>query len=199
MAFQHLTQKAYLEHWKLGSNLYLINKHTGEASPCQSAKRILGMYDVQTPEMEAAFSEVESCIGNLHTTGELTDPHDKRMLAKWVALHAIRCAKNVDKLPSDYTYSVEHMADYFQRHHCFFLDSPKPAFITCDNPCLYLLRDGIPFWFIPASPFRCACFSPITAYAQSPPWDVNKNTLRAASDYCVSFDGDLHTTRESLD
>jgi len=98
------------------------------------------------------------------------------------------------------------MKNCFLQLHGFFVDNldrttkqPRAAFITCDNPCLYLTHSGINFWVIPVSPFRFLCFTPIPVWGDSPPWDVNKNILHAASDHCVSFDADLHVTRESFD
>ena len=118
MAFQHLTQKRYLDRWNLNGHLYLINKNTMNVTPFQSAKSILGMEDIQTPAMETAFGDVESCIGNIHTQGQLTDPKDVRKLAKWIALHAIRCKRYAHVLATlDYRGDVEKLADYFQQHH----------------------------------------------------------------------------------
>ena len=65
--YQHLTQRAYLEAWKLDGNIYLIDKATQVATSRQSAKRVLGMDNLQTPEMEAAFNDVESSVGLLQT------------------------------------------------------------------------------------------------------------------------------------
>ena len=173
-----------------------------KATPHQSAKRVFGMEGLQTPEMEAAFADVESCLGNIHTQGELTNPKDVRKLAKWVALHAIRCKRHAQLLATlDYRGDVEKLADYFQQHNAIILTwhekatgQPAPAFITCDNPCLYLNRDSVNFWYVPVSPFRCLCFAPFNGFAESPPWDINKNVLQCATDHCVSFDANLHIT-----
>jgi len=165
MAFQHLTQKAYLDQWKLGSHLYVIDAKTHEAKPYQSAKRILGMEDVQSQEMEEAFADVESSLHELQTDAEVTDPNTIYKMAKWTALHYVRSKRHVEILKTDYRLEVEGFTNLLVSMHAFFVTRKpnadgvtEPTFITCDNPCLYLKHDDLVFWFVPFSPFSKATF-----------------------------------------
>jgi hypothetical protein len=203
--YQHLTQKKYLDKWNLDGKLYLIDKKTGEAEPKQSAKSILGYNDIQTPEIEKAFNDVESALHLIETNVELTDPEQIRLFVKWFALHAVRCKRNASIISkADYRGDVEHLANYFQGLTPIIITSHnkdgslKPSFITCDNPCVYLYRDGLEFWLVPVSPFRYMSFAPYNLWADSPPWDINKNIVQAATDHCVSFDESLHITDPRL-
>jgi hypothetical protein len=205
MVFQHLTQRAYLDQWKLGKHLYLIDCKTHEATPFQSARSILGMEDVQSQEMEDAFADVERSLHELKSDAEVTDPNTIYKMAKWTALHYVRSKRHVEILKTDYRLEVEGFTNSLVQLHAFFVSRRpnadglvEPTFITCDNPCLYLKHGDLVFWLVPLSPFKYISFAPQRGWYESLPWDFNKNVLAAATEYCVSFDPLLHTEKPSF-
>jgi Protein of unknown function (DUF4238) len=194
--FQHLTQKAYLERWKINGKIHLFSKSENRwMRPKDSAKRILGLENVQSQVMETAFADVETCIG--HTDDDSLIESDERAttFANWIALHARRNALNAGSLKDgDYKQDVEKLAHHLRQHYAFFLTTAENAFITCDNPITKLpYKDAgkdKELFFAPLGPRRAVIIVPDDKVPIKVRW--NELTLRNATNVCVSWDSDLH-------
>ncbi len=197
--YQHFAQCAYLERWKTAKHLYLIDKVTGAVTPKQSAKRIMGMDDMQTAAMETAFSRVEQCIGHTAHEGEIKDPAWIQLLAEWMALHLVRNALNCATLARvDYEPEVQRLGLHLGAHYGFWMDFTGDEFITGDNPVVQICDQNETFYFAALSPRRCVYLvrdDKIPMDGGKPglmPPTINWYIYKAASRYCVSFDGHLH-------
>ena len=196
--FQHLTQKAYLERWKTNGKIYVFSKRANRwTKPKNSAKRILGLDDMQSPAMETAFANVETCIG--HTDDGTLIGSDERanIFATWIALHARRNARNADGLKDcDYKKNVEELAHHLLQHYAFFRNRPQDALITCDNPITRLAYEDAgenkELFFAPLSPRRAVIIVQDDKLPLVSPQQWNEATFRNATDICVSWDNDLH-------
>jgi hypothetical protein len=193
--YQHFVQCAYLERWKTPKYLYLIDKTTGIVTPKQSAKGIMGMESMQTAAMETAFSKVEQCIGNTAHSGELKDPAQIRLFAEWMALHLVRNALNSGTLAGlDYAREVQRLGLHLGAHYGFWVNFTGDVFITGDNPVVQITdTKKKTFYFAALSPRRCVYLVGDDKIPKGfmPP-TINWYIYKAASRYCVSFDGHLH-------
>ena len=197
--FQHTAQRAYLERWNDGHGLYLYDKSTGKFTLEQSAKRILGIENMQSEAMENAFRNVERCIGNTGHLGEMKDNELVRSFAEWMALHLVRNALNASGLGGkDYAAEVRRLGLHLGAHFGFWMDFTGDVFITGDNPVVPVVYNGETFYIAALSPRRCVY---LIAEDKIPgeggkhglmPPRINQLIHDAASRYCVSFDRNLH-------
>jgi hypothetical protein len=197
--YQHYVQCAYLARWKTAKCLYLIDKATGAVTPKQSPKGIMGLENMQRAAMETAFSKVEQCIGHTAHPGEIKDAEWIRFLAEWMALHLVRNALNSDTLAGrDYEREVRRLGQLLEAHHGFWMDFTGDVFITGDNPVVPISDRNETFYIAALSPRRCVYLvvdDKIPMEGGKPgfmPPTINWYIYKAASRYCVSFDGCLH-------
>ena len=196
--FQHLTQKAYLERWKTNGQIHLFSKSENRwKKPKDSARRILGLEDVQSEAMETAFANVETYIGHTNDDALIGSDEKANTFATWIALHALRSARNADSLKNcDYKRIVEELADHLRQHYAFFLKLPENAFITCDNPITKLKYNDAgeykELFFAAISPCRGVAIVQDDKRPIVPPSKWNQSTFTNATDICVSWDSDLH-------
>jgi|GEM_PF-4057767 len=196
--FQHFTQKAYLERWKTNGKIYLFSKLENRwTKPKDSAERILGLDDMQSPEMETAFANVETCIGHTDDGTLIGSDEKANTFATWIALHARRNARNADSLKNcDYKKTVEELAHHLRQHYGFFLKTTQNALITCDNPITKLkyedAGEGKELFFAPISPRRAVVIISDDKVPVVSPSQWNELTFRNATDICVSWNNDLH-------
>ena len=196
--FQHLTQKAYLERWKTNGKIHIFSKRENKwTKPKDSAKRILGLEDMQTQAMETAFANIETCIGHTNDDGLIGSDEKANILATWIALHGLWNARNADILKNcDYKKDVEELAHLLRQHYAFFLNTPEDTLITCDNPITKLIYEDAgsckQLYFAPLSPRRAAIIIQDDKVPVVSPPKWNEATFNNATDICVSWDSDLH-------
>lgn len=194
--FQHLTQKAYLERWKTNGKIHLFSKSENRwMRPKDSAKRILGLEDMQSQIMETAFANVETCIGHTNNDALIESDEKATTFATWIALHGLRNARNAGSLKDrDYKKAVEKLAHHLRQHYAFFLTTSQDALITCDNPITKLVYkdagEDKELFFAPLSPRRAVVIVPDDKVPIKIPW--NELTFRNASNICVSWESNLH-------
>ena len=196
--FQHLTQRAYLERWKTNGKIYLFSKSEKRwKKPKDSARKILGLEDVQSQDMETAFASVETCIGHTDDDRLILSDEKANTFVTWIALHGLRNARNVDSLRNcDYKQAVEKLAHQIRQRYGFFQKMPENALITCDNPISKVgYEDGGVYkelLFAPLSPRKAVVILPDDKRPSVSPQNWNEVTFRNATDICVSWDSDLH-------
>lgn len=191
--YQHYVQSAYLDRWKVGKYLYLIDKEAGTVQPKQAAKSIMGMENMQTAAMEQAFAEVEACIGHTDHAGEIVDAGFVRLLAEWMALHLVRNGLNAPTLgTTDYAAMVRRLAGDLAGHHGYWMDFTGDVFITGDNPVVQIRDTKESFFLAALSPRRCVFLVWEDKVPPFLPPTINWYIYKAASRYCVSFDEHLH-------
>lgn len=201
--YQHYTQRAYLEQWNTGGGLFVFDKAGDLGKPINkgSAKRIFGIEDWQSMELENAFSDVETVKGNVDHVGEITSPKMIAQLARWMALHVVRNGINAPTVASfDYRPEVDRLAALFELHHGFWQDFATDCLITGDSPVVRVANQRSPIEFIvaPANPRRCVYLMPGDigfSHNGKPlfqPDQINRLVMNNAARYCVSFDPGLH-------
>jgi hypothetical protein len=196
--FQHFTQKAYLERWKANGKIHLFSKRKNEwTKPKNSAKRVLGLNDMQSTAMETAFAAVETCIGHTDDCTLIGSDEKANAFATWIALHARRNARNADGLKDcDYKKSVAELAHHLRQHYAFFLKTREDVLITCDNPITKLRYEDAgenkELFFAPLSPRRAVVIVQDDKVPIVSPPQWNELTFRNATDLCVSWNNDLH-------
>jgi Protein of unknown function (DUF4238) len=196
--FQHLTQRAYLERWNTNGKIYLFSKCENRWKPPKnSARKILGLEDVQSQAMETAFANVETCIGHTDDDALIGSDEKANTFATWIALHGLRNARNADSLKNgDYKRIVEELAHYLRLHYAFFLKTPEDALITCDNPITKLrypdAGEDKELFFAPISPRRAVVIVQDDKVPVVSSQNWNESTFRNATDICVSWDSALH-------
>jgi hypothetical protein len=194
--FQHLAQRAYLERWKINEKIHLFSKSENRwMRPKDSAKRILGLEDMQSQIMETAFANVETCIGHTDDDALIESDEKATTFATWIALHGLRNALNAGSLKDrDYKKDVEELARRLRQHYAFFLTTAENALITCDNPITKLVYKDAgkdkDLFFAPLGPRRAVVILPDDKVPVAIPW--NELTFRNATNICVSWDSSLH-------
>ena len=201
--YQHYTQRAYLERWKVNGYLFLFDKSGDLTKPesIQSAAKIFGIDDWQSVDQENAFAAVERAKGHTHHVGEITDAAKISILARWMALHAVRNGINAPDISKiNYETEVDKLAARFEGHYGFFQDFAAESLITGDSPVVWVRHEKSPvdFYIAPAGPKRCVYLMPddITFSHNGKPLfqadEINRLVFKNAARYCVSFDASLH-------
>ncbi len=201
--YQHYTQRAYLERWKVGGVFFLFEKEHGACAPQQktSAGKIFGLDDWQSMDLENAFADVEQCVGHIDAVGEVTEAEKMRLLSRWLALHAVRNGLNAPDIAKiNYGGEVDRLAAHFEGHFGFWQEFQVNSLITGDNPVVWMKHEATTadFYIAPVSPKRCVYLMPDDRIFQrngKPLFqavEINQFVYRAATKFCVSFDADLH-------
>lgn len=195
--YQHLTQRAYLNRWNTGAGIHQYDKQDKIWSRAQAAKRLGGEYDIQPEAMEKRFVSIEKHVGHTNQERELHELAEKEILAGWIALHAVRCRRNIDLLKEvDYSAEVKQLTDHLLQFYANWCDFKSQRLITSDNPVLFMKTvTEETFYIVPVSPLRCAFLCAVDKYPETyamHPHLINRLIYNGASRYCYSFDRDLH-------
>jgi len=198
--FQHYVQQAYLRRWTRPRDyLFLFDKGTRTLLRRTSSKSVLGEFDWQSQEMESAFAQVESVIGNTDATSEITDFRGKKEFTDWLALHLVRNRANLATIRgTDYQSRVRDTSNMLLQWHGFWQNFTENVLITSDNPVVLIRSTTGDFFIAPLSPRRCVYVVPqdrMPMEHNAPgfwPPTLNQIMVNTARSYCISFDASLH-------